>query len=574
MSLEHGRTPRTVDRSYTVTGPRGERAHRSLVEHGRRFDRRVHRVTDRVYCLVGNGLANTTWVVGEEGVVVIDTGESNEEAALAMRELSAVTDKPVRGVLYTHHHYVAGTEAVLEGAPTGVEIWAHERVTQNRARSVAELGPTFLRRLACQFGLLLPTDGEDAMPNLGIGPFFFNPDAPGRTDGFVPPTHTVNGPTELVIAGIRFWVEPAVSDSDDTLIVWLPDDDVAVNNHVWPALFNIYPLRGESYRDPLAHVEGIDRIRALDPAHLVGVHGPPIGGRDAVRDALRLYRDTLQLIWDQTVRGMNQRLGPDDLVAFVSLPTALQGHYLSAQHYGLVEFHVRQIHNGLMGWFDEDPAHALPVSPEVEAERLVAALGGRDAVLGAARAALGRDEASWSAQLASYLLRLDRGDADARSTKAAALRLLGQTTTSANLRSFCLTHARELEGQTSLDFFTPAMIPVDMLRRGDPRDFVRALRVQVDPERAAGLDTTVAIKFIDRGTTAGLHLRHGLAAYLEPGPEPADVAFEVDTDTWAGLYTGSTSLRAAVAAGHAAVTCGSVEDVEKLFDVFDHTKLA
>lgn len=573
MSTAPGRNARNVDRSSIVTGPRGERAHRSLVEHGKRLERRVHHVTDRVHCLVGNGLANTTWVVADDGVLVIDTGESNEEAALAMRELRAFTDRPVRGVLYTHHHYVAGTEAVLEGAPPGVEIWAHERVSANRAQSVAELGPTFLRRLACQFGLLLPSEGEDAMPNLGIGPFFFNPDAPGRTDGFVPPTHTVGGPRELTIAGIRLRVEPAISDSDDTLIVWLPDDDVAVNNHVWPALFNIYPLRGEPYRDPLVHVEGIDRIRALDPAHLVGVHGPPICGRDAVRTALRLYRDCMQLIWDQTVRGMNRRLGPDDLVSFVRLPASLQGHYLSEQHYGLVEFHVRQVHNGLMGWFDEDPAHALPISPELEAERLVVALGGRDTVLDAARAALGRDEPSWAAQLASYLLRLDRRDVDARSLKAEALRLLAQTTTSANLRSFCLTHARELEDQTSLDFFTPAMIPMDMLRRADPRAFVRALRVQVDPERAADREATVTIAFTDRGTSAGLQLRCGLAAYLEPGPDGADLALELDTDAWAELYTAATTLRAAIGAGRATVTRGTVEELEALFDVFDHTKL-
>lgn len=573
MSGALPRNPRTVDRSVTVTGSKGELAHASLVAHGARLARRVHRVTDRVHCLVGNGLSNTTWVLGHGGVVVIDTGESNEEAELAMQELRALTDLPVAGVIYTHHHYVAGTEAVLAGVPARVPIWAHERVTTNRERTVAELGPTFLRRLASQFGILLPSEGEDAMPNLGIGPFFFNPAASGRTDGFLPPTHTVRDSASFELAGIRFQVESAVSDSDDTLIVWLPDDEVVVNNHVWPALFNVYPLRGEPYRDPLVHVEGIDKVRALDPLHLVGVHGPPISGREAVRDALLRYRDSIQLLWDQTVRGMNRRLGPDELVSFVRLPDQCAQHYLTQQHYGLVEFHVRQIHNGLMGWFDEDPAHALPLPPALEAERLVAALGGRRAVLAAAEAALAGDDPSWSAQLVSYLLRLDPSDVDARITKAKALRLLGQTTTSANLRSFCLTHARELEGALTMDFFAPGTMPADMIRRADPRTFVRALRVQVDPERVAGKNQRLSVTFSDRRTSAGLHLRNGVAAYLEPAPADSELALKLDGATWADLYTGSTTLRDAMAQGRAAIARGSLDEVEAFFDVFDHTKL-
>ena len=43
---------------------------------------------------------------------------------------------------------------------------------------------------------------------------------------------------------------PAPSDADDSITIWFPELGVCVNNIVWPALFNIYAIRGEEYRDP------------------------------------------------------------------------------------------------------------------------------------------------------------------------------------------------------------------------------------------------------------------------------------------------------------------------------------
>ena len=49
------------------------------VEHTARFTRRFHEVTDGVWCLVGNGLSNQTFIEGPAGLICIDTGESIEE---------------------------------------------------------------------------------------------------------------------------------------------------------------------------------------------------------------------------------------------------------------------------------------------------------------------------------------------------------------------------------------------------------------------------------------------------------------------------------------------------------------
>ena len=41
---------------------------------------------------------------------------------------------------------------------------------------------------------------------------------------------------------------PAPSDADDSITIWFPDLGVCVNNLAWPALFNVFAIRGEEYR--------------------------------------------------------------------------------------------------------------------------------------------------------------------------------------------------------------------------------------------------------------------------------------------------------------------------------------
>ena len=62
------------DGTATTTGPDGQRAHRSLIEHTDRLARRLWTVRDGVWCLVGNGLSNQTFVEGPGGIIAIDTG--------------------------------------------------------------------------------------------------------------------------------------------------------------------------------------------------------------------------------------------------------------------------------------------------------------------------------------------------------------------------------------------------------------------------------------------------------------------------------------------------------------------
>jgi linear primary-alkylsulfatase len=534
------------DESLTVAAPNGGLVRREMVEHTRRFERRLWPVGDRVWCMVGNGLSNQTFVEGPEGLIVVDTGESVEEMAAALADVRVVTRAPVAAVIYTHFHYVGGTRALIDaGAPADIPIWSHARVLANRSRQAGEVGPVSRSGLIHQFGILLPDEGPDALVGAGIGQAFRNPEHAPFTEGFLPPTATFDEPVTISLAGLTVDMTPAPSDADDSVTIWFPELGVCVNNIVWPALFNVFAIRGEEYRDPRVLLHGLDHVLSLDAEHLVGAHGPPISGVERVRSEVTRSRDAIQFMWDQTVRGINMGLTHGELIEFVQLPEVYAESYLQTQHYGLVEHHVRQIHTGLRGWFDGDPAQLFPLPPADRARRLVEGFGGADAVRARADAALDEDDVRWALELSSWLVRSPDAEQSDRDRLAEVLRTVARRTTSANVRNWCLTRARHLDRTVDTDRFRLHRMTPDRVLTADAADLVHVLRVMLDPGRCAGADRHLRVEFPDGA--AGLHVRHSVAVPTDGAG--ADVVVEVGRATWGDLVNGRRSVADAVASG-------------------------
>ncbi|HAP74498.1 MAG TPA: hypothetical protein DCR14_00255, partial [Acidimicrobiaceae bacterium] len=538
--------------SNVVTAPHGARAHRDHVAHGDVIRHEWYRVRQGVWCLVGNGLSNQTFVEGPQGIIAIDTGESREEMREALRQLRNETETPVVAVIYTHFHYVEGTEEIFAEAGRALPVYGHERIVPNRRRIADEIGPAYSRGLVEQFGVSLPEEGPDALVNVGLGWSFRNPAHAPFTRGFVAPDHTFTTTAVLQIAGLTVEVTPAPSDADDSVTLWFPDLSVCVHNIVWPVLFNIFAIRGEEYRDARLLLRGIDHLIGLGAEHLVGTHGPPISGADDVRRRATRSRDAIAFLWDQTVRGINKGWSTDRLAAEVRLPDLYDDDHLTSERYGVAEHHVRQIHNGRRGWFDGDPAKLFPLPPVERAERLIAGFGGREQVAAQADAAFDGDDLRWAAELATWLVTADGDQAD-RNRLATVLRAIGQRSPAANIRNWCITRARDLEGTAPLDRhrqhrFRRADVEADPLRS------VATLRVMLDPGRAATADVHLRLIVAGHGV-AGLHLRNGVAVPTDGGT--ASLELTVDAAGWAALVTAGATCARLVDDGHASVVGGT-----------------
>ena len=108
-----------------------------------------------------------------------------------------------------------------------------------------------------------------------------------------------------------------------------------------------------------------------------------------------------------------------------------------------MDWTVRAIYTGYLGWFDGNPTHLHPLPPIERAEKTIALMGGPEKVLTAAREALADGDFQWCAELCDLLLPL--GVEPARQVKAKALLGLARLETSANGRHYYISYAKELE---------------------------------------------------------------------------------------------------------------------------------
>lgn len=555
----------STDPGVVATGPAGQRGHRDHVDHTGQFERAVHKVRDGVWSVVGNGLSNQNVVEGPEGLIVIDTGESIQEMQWALDAIGEHTDAPVVAVIYSHSHYVGGTEAV-EGAGAAVPVWGHERIMVNRERTGVELSASATRGAVHQFGLLLDAEGPDGLINVGLGQSFRRADHAPHTVGFVPPTEIVSGPVTTTIAGLTVEMTPAPSDADDSLTIWFPELATCVNNIAWPVLFNVFAIRGEEYRDPRILLDGLDHLVSLGAEHLVGTHGLPMSGAAEIAREVTLDRDSIQFLWDQTVRGTNKDLTVAELAAFVQLPEVYDDGALTRQRYGIAEHHVRQIHDGIVGWFDGDESQLFPLPPADRSARLVAGFGGADQVRAQVRSAIDGDDLRWAIEMGTWLTRRDDAEAVDRALLGEGLRAIGQRTTAANIRNWCITRARELDGTLPLDRMRVHVFGRNAVLAAAPATTVHALRVLVDPDVAAGIDDELRWRFAD-GATAGLRVRHHVAVPTDGSA--ADLELALDLETWAEICSGRTAVAAAIDDGRAAID-GDRGRADAILACFDH----
>ena len=568
-----------ADKSVTGIGPAQQIGHEKLISHTDRLEQQLWEVTSDVWCLVGNGLSNQTFVRGPKGIIAIDTGECYEEMATALKLLREKTDEPITAIIYSHFHYVDGTKAILDTQKTSdLPIWGHEKIEQNRRDYGMEVSAVAARGLVYQFGMALPKEGPDSIINAGLGLAFRNNDHAPYSPGFVKPTHTLAESKQIELAGLQVELTPAPSDANDSITIWFPELELCVNNLVWPAFFNIFAIRGEEYRDPRTLLKGLDHIRALKPAHLVGTHGPPLSGKETISHEVTNYRDGIQFLWDQSVRGINLGLTSTELTNFVQLPDHFQNSYLTSQLYGVVEHHVRQIYTGLRGWFDGDEAHLFPSEPAERAEKLIEGFGGREQVRSHVKKAIENDDLRWAIELCSWLVRpsqepllnFDAASQEDQNLLADCLRKVAQRTTSANVRNWCLTRALEREKALDLSRHRTHRFSEHVVLTNPPSSSVHALKVLLIPELAKGYETEMLWEF-SNGEKTGLLIRNQVAVPTDG--ENAHVGIALSHETWAKLLGRKVNLSEALSSNMVS-TDADMNEVLAFFAMFDHASLS
>jgi alkyl sulfatase BDS1-like metallo-beta-lactamase superfamily hydrolase len=552
-----------------------------LREHGRLFEKKIHTVGDRVHCAVGFGLANIVFVEGDDGVIVVDTGENVAQAREALAAFRAISQKPIAAIVLTHHHadHVLGTQALLDaelarkGASAAqarpspvIPVYAHESLVAEYARENGLIAELQTIRSAHMYGLTLgPKDLEGS--NNGIGLRLTRGES-----GFVPPTVTVGERLEVTVAGVRMVMVHVPSEAESELALYLPDRKIllsaeVIQDHTFP---NLYTIRGARYRDPAKWVQSIDLLRQWDADAMVLQHGPPVVGRDEVARVLRVYRDQIQFVHDQTIRYMNKGLPPSELQHVVTLPPHMRDERpWGRQYYGTVKHSVRGIYAGTVGWFAGDPVELDTAPPAESAKRLVALMGGRDRVLAEADRALDAGELQFAAELATQLIHLDTNDTQARHLKASAFRKLGYAQINANWRDYYLVSAMELDDQVpEAIYLALAQQTLGSALRGlPPRNQLDCSPTRLRAEETFDQEFEVGIRYRDTGAEFTLTLRRGVLEVADRKAARPKFALEV-TRAAMGALLANAPLEEQIGSGEVALT-GALADAHAFFALFE-----
>ncbi|MBI3783575.1 MAG: MBL fold metallo-hydrolase [Deltaproteobacteria bacterium] len=540
-----------------------------LVEHSRSMAQRIYRSGGNVYCAVGWGLANMTMIDGTDGVIIVDTLESVDNAREALAALRRFSDKPVKAIIYTHNHYdhVMGALGVVKGedvASGAVPIYAHATMMRGLLNQLSVVGEAVGIRSLYTFGAFLSKSPSGSI-NEGIGPTLVQ-----GAPGFIPPTQTFTDTLALNIAGVDLQLIYAPSETDDEIVVWLPKQKLlqsaeVIQGETYP---NLYTIRGTTYRDPVKWYETIDRLRELEPELLVPSHGRPIEGKEAVESLLGAYRDAIQFTHDQAVRLINQGHTPDEIAAALpGLPPHLAAHPWVREFYGTVKHSVRNVYSGYLGWFQGDPTTLNPIAPQEQAQRYVQLMGGRDAVIQAAHKASDAGDPQWCAELLTHVIRVNPNDSEARTLKASALRQLGYQQTNINWRNFYLTAALELENKLDMSRYDIKR-SIAVLSGLPLVNILEKVVTRIDAEKAKDVRTTLAFHVDDRHTAYGLEIRRGVVQLYRKQPPHADLTLSGNEDDLRNLLLRQTSFLKEWAFGRIKLE-GSTDDLSRFFSYFD-----
>ncbi|MCP4871206.1 MAG: MBL fold metallo-hydrolase [Proteobacteria bacterium] len=511
-------------------------------------DPRVEEVAPDVFVAIGYDLANTIVVRTDAGKVVIDTSLSPTRAREVRAAVDAVVPGPVAAVIFTHSHidHVGGAD-VWAGPDTAV--WATDTFQHHFFEKYGLFREIENIRGARQFGRHLP---PEALPCSSIGRTIDVDEA--LETGAVMPTQTFSGHVAFEIGGVPIELHEAPGETPDQLFVWLPRQRVLMPGDNYYAAFpNLYTIRGDRPRPVEDWINSLDAMRRLDPEVLVPSHTVPVSGTAAVRDALRDYRDAIQWVRDQVVRGANEGLGPDAIAARTGLPPALAQRPGLREWYGQIDWSVKAMYANELGWFDGSAEDLYPLAPDDRAARELALMGGFDRVLGEAQGALADGEPRWALELAG---RLDAADPTGPAAEAVdalvvdALHAVGGASGNTNGRAYLLESAWErVHGVPKPAAPTPSdglveAIPLSML--------FTQMRVRLMPGAAEGVTEAVRFDF-DDGQTFVITVRNGVAETVAgeplPGTPPPTATVTTSPALWRELALGRIGAPRAIATG-------------------------
>jgi alkyl sulfatase BDS1-like metallo-beta-lactamase superfamily hydrolase len=493
---------------------------RLVTRHG------LFQLAERIYQVRGFDVSSVTFILGERGYIVVDPLTSSDVARAAFELVKKhVGERPIVAVVYSHSHVdhfggVVGLVSEDDVAAGRVAIIAPAGFMEHAVAENIIAGNAMGRRARFQFGLTLPR-GADGELTSGLGPGISR----GPITLIAPTVSIAATGQELTLDGVRlvFQLTPA-TEAPAEMNFFLPEmRALFMAENANATLHNLLPARGALVRDAKGWADYLtEAIRRFAPQSdvMFAAHGIPRFGTQEIADHLNKHRDAYKYLHDQSVRLMNAGLTGPEIAEVLELPAVLAREWYNRGYYGTLSHNSKAVYQRYMGWYDANPASLNALPREAAARHYVDAIGGADAALEKAQAAITAGDLRWAAMLLDHVVFADAGNERAKQMLADVYTQLGYGAEAGTWRNIYLTGAQELRhGVTPY----PAPTASPSLLRATPTGMLLDLAaVRLNPERAAGKSLRIQIVLNDRKERHLVRVQNGVLIH-EPDVEEADV---------------------------------------------------
>lgn len=295
-------------------------------------ERVVTKITDGVYVIQHRDVpfegGNTTVIIGEREVLVVDSCYLPSVARDDLAQLRRWTDKPVRYLLNTHWHndHNAGNKIYAEAFP-GLAIIAQTETKKDMDLNLPKATDRTIRRLNAQKKMLETGLGSDGKvlteeQKTGIKENIDQLETLAndlKTSAYQAPTLTFDRELNINIGNREVQIKHlGRGNTNGDAIVYLPKEKILITGDL---LVSPLPYTYDGY--PSEWVTTLEKMAALDAERIVPGHGRVMSDknylysvRDLMKSAVRQMNDKLFEVGPAEFRTLDEVKDGVDLSSF------------------------------------------------------------------------------------------------------------------------------------------------------------------------------------------------------------------------------------------------------------------
>lgn len=224
------------------------------------------------YARLAGGNPNSGFVIGSDGVAVIDAAATPALARAQLRSIRQLTDAPIRYVLLTHYHAIR-----VLGASIYLEEGAQIVATRGTKELIRERGREDMESEMTRFAALFPE--------------------PETVKGLVWPTITFDSAMDVSLGDVEVqFLHLGQGHTAGDAIAWLPEERICFAGDLVEMEAGVYA--GDAHLQDW--LQTLERLRALEPKTLVPGRGVALTTPDAVEQAFRFTEEWVAAVLQAT----------------------------------------------------------------------------------------------------------------------------------------------------------------------------------------------------------------------------------------------------------------------------------